>query len=93
MGGQPVIARRVHADTRGHIARLLATAINQGALDQELSAADRANVLGMLVQYGDLDINFNYTGSDRAGFPGQENAGQPPAWLAGDTAAAARTRS
>ncbi|HUD96813.1 MAG TPA: FAD-dependent oxidoreductase, partial [Woeseiaceae bacterium] len=36
-GGQPQIARRVIADTRGNIARLLATAVNQNALDQELS--------------------------------------------------------
>jgi monoamine oxidase len=75
MGGQPVIARRVHADTRGHIARLLATAINQGALDQELSAADRANVLTMLRSFGDLDGGFDYTGTERGGFPGQENTG------------------
>ena len=75
MGGQPVISRRVAADTRGHISRLLATAINQGALDQELSAADRNNVLTMLRSFGDLDSNFGYTGTDRGGFPGQENTG------------------
>jgi len=74
-GGQPVIARRVAADTRGHISRLLATAVNQGALDAELTAADKTNILNMLRQFGDLDGNFNYTGSGRAGFPGQENAG------------------
>jgi monoamine oxidase len=75
MGSQPVIARRVQADTRGHIARLLATAINQGSLDQELTATDRANVLAMLRNFGDLDGSFNYTGTSRAGFPGQENTG------------------
>ena len=74
-GGTPVIFRRIQADTRGHIARLLATAINQGALDQELSAADRGNVLAMLSNFGDLDGNFNYTGTSRGGFPGQENTG------------------
>lgn len=74
-GGQPVIARRVAADTRGHIARLLATAVNQGALDQELTAADKTNILGMLRQFGDLDGNFGYTGTSRGGFPGQENTG------------------
>ena len=74
-GGQPVIARRVAADTRGHIARLLATAVNQGALDQELTAADKTNILGMLRQFGDLDGNFGYGGSSRAGFPGQEDVG------------------
>ena len=75
MGGQAVIARRVRADTRGHIARLLATAINQNALDAELTTADKTNVLTMLQQFGDLDGNFNYTGTSRAGFPGQENTG------------------
>ncbi len=74
-GGQPVIARRIHADSRGHIARLLAMAINQGALDQELTAADRTNVLAMLQGYGDLNASFDYGGSSRAGFPGQENTG------------------
>ena len=74
-GGQPIIARRVQADTRGHVARLLALAINQGSLDQELSAADRSNVLTMLRSFGDLDNNFDYTGTTRAGFPGQEDTG------------------
>ncbi len=75
LGGQPVIARRVHADTRGNIARLLALAINQNALDQELSATDRENVLQMLRQFGQLNNMDDYAGSGRAGFPGQENTG------------------
>jgi len=74
-GGEPQIARRILADTRGNIARLLASAINQNALDQELNANDRANVLGLLRQFGDLDGAGDYRGSDRAGFPGQEAAG------------------
>jgi monoamine oxidase len=74
-GGQPTIARQLHADTRGNIAQLLATAVNQGALDLELSATDKTNILTMLQQYGDLDAAFTYTGSERAGFPGQEDAG------------------
>ena len=74
-GGQPQIARRIHADTRGNIARLLALAVNQGALDQELSAADKSNILNMLRSFGDLTASFGYNGTDRAGFPGQENTG------------------
>ncbi|MGB5353842.1 MAG: FAD-dependent oxidoreductase [Woeseia sp.] len=73
--GQPQIAKRVRADTRGYIGELLASAINQNALDQQLSAADRSNVLGMLQQFGDLGANFVYGGSSRAGFPGQEDIG------------------
>lgn len=73
--GQPQIARQVLADTRGNIARLLATAVNQNALDQQLSAADRNNVLQMLRNFGALDGASNYTGSSRAGFPGQQSTG------------------
>jgi monoamine oxidase len=73
--GQPQIAKQVTADTRGHISRLLATAINQNALDQELSATDKANVLQMLSLFGDLDQNSTYSSSVRAGFPGQMNTG------------------
>jgi monoamine oxidase len=74
-GGQPVISRRVHADTRGNIARLLALAVNQNSLDAELTAADKTNVIAMLRSFGDLDGSLNYSGSTRAGFPGQEDTG------------------
>ncbi|NCF23783.1 MAG: NAD(P)-binding protein [Gammaproteobacteria bacterium] len=73
--GQPQVARRLLADTRGGIAELLSTAINQDALDQALTEADKANILAMLRQFGDLDINNSYSGTPRAGFPGQENVG------------------
>lgn len=74
-GGQPQIAKQIFTDTRGNIARLLATAINQNALDQELSATDKSNILQMLGTFGDLDTGSGYAGSSRAGFPGQMNAG------------------
>ena len=74
-GGQPVIARRAHADTRGNIAELLSLAVNQNALDQQLTAADKVNILSMLRSFGSLDGASNYNGSSRAGFPGQENVG------------------
>jgi len=74
-GGQPVISRRVHADSRGNVARLLAMAVNQNALDAELTTADKTNIIEMLRRFGDLDGALNYNGSTRAGFPGQENTG------------------
>jgi monoamine oxidase len=49
--------------------------VNQNALDQELSAADKANILNMLGSYGDLNNSFDYVGTDKAGFPGQEDVG------------------
>ncbi|MDH4314723.1 MAG: FAD-dependent oxidoreductase [Gammaproteobacteria bacterium] len=74
-GGQPQIRRRVLTDTRGNIARLLAKAVNQNALDQDLSPTDKSNILAALQEFGDLDSAFNYTGSERGGFPGQEDTG------------------
>jgi monoamine oxidase len=74
-GGVPQVARRVVSDTRGNIAALLASAIDQGALDQLLSATDRINVLAMLASYGALDGSFTYAGTTRAGYPGQEDRG------------------
>ena len=74
-GGQPQIQKRVLADTRGNIAELLASAVNQGALDLELTPTDRSNILSMLRNFGVLDSAFNYNGTSRAGFPGQEDVG------------------
>ncbi len=73
--GQPQVARQLIADTRGGIAELLSLAINQNALDQELTAVDKANILAMLRQYGDLDANNRFVATPRAGYPGHENAG------------------
>lgn len=73
--GVPQVARRILADSRGNIARLLASAINQNALDRELDVNDRANVLALLRQFGDLGADYDYAGSERAGFPGQQDAG------------------
>ena len=71
----PQLSRQVHSDTRGRIAALLTTAINQNALDQELSPSDRANLLSLLRIFGDLDAGGDYRGSARAGFPGQQRLG------------------
>ncbi len=73
--GQAQVARHVIADTRGNIARLLALSLNQNALDQELSPTDKANILAMLRDFGDLDSSYDYTGTTRAGFPGQKATG------------------
>ena len=74
-GGTPQVAKTVFSDIRGNISSLLASAINQNALDQALTTNDKANVLSMLRNYGDLDSNYSYSGSSRAGFSGQENVG------------------
>ena len=60
-GGTPQVAKTVFSDIRGNISSLLASAINQNALDQALTSNDKANVLSMLRNYGDLDSNYSYS--------------------------------
>lgn len=55
-------------DMRGHIAELLNKALNQGALDQAVSAADRAKLMPFLKIYGDLDDKGAFQGTERSGF-------------------------
>ncbi len=73
--GEPKIARQVKSDTQGYIGELLATAINQGSLDDALSTSEKSNLLGLLQQFAGLDTNYNYLGTARAGFPGQQLVG------------------
>ena len=44
-GGRPVEQRQAINDTRGHVAELLAKAIRRGALDEEVTRADRERML------------------------------------------------
>ncbi len=73
-GSAPLVTRQVENDSRGYIGELLANAINQGALDSELSTSDKSNMLGLVRQFAGLDASYNYQGTSRSGFPGQENS-------------------
>jgi monoamine oxidase len=73
--GIAVTERRVFNDTRGHVSELLAKCVRKGALDEEFSADDRERMIEFLVQYGDLNPDLLFRGSDRSGFkipPGAE---------------------
>jgi len=65
--GQPVRAREVIAAVRGNIAELLAKAINANALDAEIGFDERNFVLEVLRDFGALNHNYQFTGSDRGG--------------------------
>jgi monoamine oxidase len=69
-GGRPVRNRQLANDTRGYVAELLAKAIDKRALDDELSAADRGDLLRLLVAFGDVDPEqrYKYDGSSRSGY-------------------------
>ena len=66
--GRPLQQRQVVNDTRGHVSELLAKAIKRGALDQEMTAADKERVVEFLRVYGDLSPDLFYKGSTRSGF-------------------------
>ncbi len=66
-GGKPIQMRQGINDTRGHVAELLAKAVNQGALDQAMSAEDKARLLPFLKFYGDLADDMSFGGSERSG--------------------------
>ena len=65
---KPIRMRQGVNDTRGHIAELLAKAVSKGALDQELSLADKEKLLPFLKTYGDLDGQMAFKGTERSGF-------------------------
>jgi monoamine oxidase len=67
-GGKPVENRRVEYDIRGQVSELLAKCIKRGALDQELSATDKEQMVGFLEQYGSLTPDHFYKGTSRGGW-------------------------
>jgi monoamine oxidase len=67
-GGVAVAERRVVNDTRGHVSELLAKCIRKGALDQEITSDDRERMIEFLRQYGDLNPDLLFRGTDRSGF-------------------------
>ena len=64
----PVRFRTAKADVYGYVSELLAKATDRGALDGELTAADKERLLDFLKNFGDLKDDYGYTGSFRRGF-------------------------
>jgi len=75
-GGVAVPERRVVSDTRGHVSELLAKCIRKGALDQEIGADDRERMIEFLRQYGDLNPDLLFRGTDRSGYKVPPGAAQ-----------------
>ena len=74
-GGKPVEQRQVINDTRGYVSELLAKSIDQHALDQALSKDDAERMLAFLKNYGDLQSDYSYKGSERSGLAIAPGAG------------------
>lgn len=60
--------RAVQADSLGYIAELLAKAVNQGVLDQDLSTADQEMLIEFLRSLGALTPQNRYQGSPERGY-------------------------
>jgi monoamine oxidase len=76
--GAPVRYRTARADVYGYVAELLAKATDQGALDSELTAADKERLLEFLQEFGaigDKATDWAYAGGPRRGFAGYPGAG------------------
>src|SRR5260221_13865731 len=56
-GGNAMVRRRIANDMQGYISEMLAKAVNQNALNAELDATDRDNLLCLLKNFGDLGQN------------------------------------
>jgi monoamine oxidase len=74
-GGKPVRMRQVRTDIQGHLAELLAKALDQGALDQSLAGGDKAKLLDFVRRFGDLQKDMRYRGSSKAGYSAPPGAG------------------
>src|SRR5215213_2451278 len=56
-GGKPQIRRQIANDVQGYISEMLAKAVNQKSLNQELDESDRNRLLCLLKSFGDLGEN------------------------------------
>lgn len=68
LANQRVRARAIHADLRGYTCELLAKAIDQQALDLQMTQEDVAKLLTWLKEEGDLNDKKLYRGSERHGY-------------------------
>ncbi|PMD97732.1 amine oxidase [Siphonobacter sp. BAB-5405] len=75
LANKRVRAREIHADMRGYLTELVAKAIDQQALDLEMSKEDVDRYVAWLREEGDLDINKKYKGSERHGYEVAPGAG------------------
>lgn len=75
-GGKPQRYAEVGVDFKGHIAELLAKAVNKGALDDAIGKEDRDKLLEAMRGWGVLDKDMSYKSSLRVS--GQRGYDRPP---------------
>src|SRR5262245_55705841 len=85
-GAAPQQFRAAKADMYGYVSELLAKAVDQGALDQRLSAEDKDRLLTFLSDFGVIGnkaSGFAYTGTDRRGYSVEPGAAEQPGVVLG----------
>lgn len=75
LSGKSLSYRTAKADTFGYVSELLAKASSRGALDDVLSADDKAALSEFLTSFGDLSSDGRYLGSTRSGYTVEPGAG------------------
>jgi monoamine oxidase len=79
LSGQRVRIRELQADIGGYTAELLAKAVDQSALDDELSEEDRERLIDYLIAHGQLDRGeLEYRGTGGRGYEEDPGAGLTP---------------
>lgn len=68
LDGKPIRNRDLSTNVRGFMAELMAKAMLEGELDQPFSDEEAEIVMGLIRSFGDLDSEFQYKGSTRAGY-------------------------
>lgn len=66
-GGKPIRAREYMADTRGFVAELMAKSLKPEQMLAPMTPGDWEQLREYVRQFGELDQNFRYAGSSRAG--------------------------
>lgn len=75
LSNQHLRLRAVQADSLGRIAELLAKAVNQHALDQNLTSADKEQLIEFLRSFAELTSHNQYKGTARRGYRAGTNPG------------------
>lgn len=76
LSNKKIRVREIHNDVRGYMAELLEKAIDNNAVDMNLSKEDSQKVIEYLRAEGGLDIDKLYKASDRRGYTQHPGAGE-----------------
>lgn len=78
LSNQRTKIREIHTDMRGYTSELLVKALDQSALDEQMTKDDVEKLVAYLKDEGDLDVLKKYKGSERRGYKKQGGHGVNP---------------